>query len=51
MGNILRAYLLRYLRDLSQLSTDDMLEKRYEKFRRMGVFEEGQGPNYQAAVT
>ena len=50
MGNILKLYLLRYLRDLKQLSLDDMLEQRYQKFRRMGVFDEGT-PSYQAIVT
>jgi acetyl-CoA carboxylase carboxyl transferase subunit alpha len=41
MGNILKAYLLRYLRELKQASLDELLEQRYQKFRRMGVFEEG----------
>jgi acetyl-CoA carboxylase carboxyl transferase subunit alpha len=41
MGNILKAYLLRYLRDLKQTPIDELLEHRYQKFRRMGVFDEG----------
>ncbi len=41
MGNTLKAYLLRYLRDLTPLPTEELLEKRYQKFRRMGVFDEG----------
>ena len=41
MGNMLKAYLLRYLRDLSQLTIPELLEKRYQKFRKMGVFDEG----------
>ncbi len=41
MGNILKAYLLRYLRDLRNLPTEELLEKRYQKFRRMGVFDDG----------
>jgi acetyl-CoA carboxylase carboxyl transferase subunit alpha len=41
MGNMLKAYLLRYLRELKQISTDQLLEQRYQKFRRMGVFDEG----------
>jgi len=50
MGNTLKAYLLRYLRDLRNLSVDELLERRYQKFRRMGVFEEGVIPvNGQAA--
>jgi acetyl-CoA carboxylase carboxyl transferase subunit alpha len=38
MANTLKSYLLRYLRELRPLSVDDLLEARYEKFRRMGVF-------------
>src|SRR5262249_53686804 len=41
MGNILKAYLLRYLRELRQTPIEEMLEQRYQKFRRMGVFDEG----------
>ena len=41
MGNILKGYLLRYLRDLKQLPVDQLIEQRYQKFRSMGVFEEG----------
>jgi acetyl-CoA carboxylase carboxyl transferase subunit alpha len=41
MGNILKAWLLRYLRDLRNLSTEELLEQRYQKFRRMGVFDDG----------
>jgi acetyl-CoA carboxylase carboxyl transferase subunit alpha len=39
MANTLKAYLLRYLRDLRPLSNDELLEERYQKFRRMGVFD------------
>jgi acetyl-CoA carboxylase carboxyl transferase subunit alpha len=28
-------------RELRQLPTDALLEQRYQKFRKMGVFEEG----------
>jgi acetyl-CoA carboxylase carboxyl transferase subunit alpha len=38
MGNTLKAYLLRYLRELRNLPTEDLLEQRYQKFRRMGNF-------------
>jgi acetyl-CoA carboxylase carboxyl transferase subunit alpha len=41
MGNTLKAYLLRYLRDLTPVPVADLLEKRYQKFRAMGVFDEG----------
>jgi acetyl-CoA carboxylase carboxyl transferase subunit alpha len=38
MGATLRAYLLRYLRELRPLALSDLLEARYQKFRRMGQF-------------
>jgi acetyl-CoA carboxylase carboxyl transferase subunit alpha len=38
MATTLKTYLLRYLRELRALSTDELLSARYEKFRRMGVF-------------
>jgi acetyl-CoA carboxylase carboxyl transferase subunit alpha len=41
MGNILKAYLLRYLREVKQTPMAELLEQRYQKFRRMGVFDEG----------
>ena len=42
MANTLRAYLLRNLRDLRNLGAEELLERRYQKFRRMGVFSDGQ---------
>ncbi len=41
MGNLLKQYLLRYLRDLKKIPLPELLDQRYQKFRRMGVFEEG----------
>ena len=41
MGNTLKLYLLRYLRELRNLPVEELLEQRYQKFRRMGVFDEG----------
>ena len=38
MANTLKGYLLRYLKELRSLPTADLLEGRYQKFRRMGVF-------------
>ena len=38
MATTLKNYLLRYLRELKPLPVDRLLEARYEKFRRMGVF-------------
>jgi acetyl-CoA carboxylase carboxyl transferase subunit alpha len=43
-GDTLRMHLLRYLRELRDLSGEQLLEARYRKFRRMGVFEEGRTP-------
>jgi acetyl-CoA carboxylase carboxyl transferase subunit alpha len=34
----LKTYLLRYLRELRALSPQELLDGRYEKFRRMGMF-------------
>jgi acetyl-CoA carboxylase carboxyl transferase subunit alpha len=41
MANILKTHLLRHLRELQPLPLDELLERRYQKFRRMGVFDEG----------
>jgi acetyl-CoA carboxylase carboxyl transferase subunit alpha len=40
MANTLKAYLLRYLRDLRNVPPEELLEGRYQKFRKMGVFDE-----------
>ena len=45
MGNILKAYLLRYLRELAPKPVEELLEQRYQKFRRMGVFTEQIAPS------
>jgi acetyl-CoA carboxylase carboxyl transferase subunit alpha len=45
MANILKMYLLRYLRELRLLSPEELLEQRYQKFRRMGIYDEGSGTN------
>ena len=49
MGNILKAYLLRSLRELKQLPVEELLEQRYQKFRKMGVFDEGAAGEMPAA--
>jgi acetyl-CoA carboxylase carboxyl transferase subunit alpha len=38
MGNALKLCLLRYLRELRPLGVEELLESRYQKFRRMGVY-------------
>ena len=40
----LKSYLLRALRELVDLPKDELLRRRYEKFRRIGLFEEGPIP-------
>lgn len=49
MGNILKAYLLRSLRELKQIPMEELVEQRYQKFRKMGVFDEGE-PGAAAAA-
>jgi acetyl-CoA carboxylase carboxyl transferase subunit alpha len=49
MANTLKTYLLRYLRELRPLSIEDLLEARYQKFRRMGLFEVAVSPNGQVS--
>lgn len=41
MAGTLKGHLLKELSRLAQISPDELVEGRYEKFRRMGVFEEG----------
>jgi acetyl-CoA carboxylase carboxyl transferase subunit alpha len=38
MASRLKSYLSRSLAELESKSTDELLESRYEKFRRIGVF-------------
>ena len=37
----LKSYLIRSFRELAELPREELLTRRYEKFRRIGVFEEG----------
>jgi acetyl-CoA carboxylase carboxyl transferase subunit alpha len=48
MANTLKSYLLRYLRELKNVPVEELLEQRYQKFRRMGVFDEGAPPGLAA---
>jgi acetyl-CoA carboxylase carboxyl transferase subunit alpha len=41
IAKTLKKYLLRYLRELRPLTIPELLDARYQKFRRMGVFLEG----------
>ena len=41
MAAELKLFLAKTLRDLTQIPTAELVEQRYEKFRRMGVFLEG----------
>jgi acetyl-CoA carboxylase carboxyl transferase subunit alpha len=49
MANILKAYLVRYLKDLRHSPTEELLEQRYQKFRRMGVLDQDSGPAAKGA--
>jgi acetyl-CoA carboxylase alpha subunit len=42
MGQILKASLVKYLDELMQQPIDQLLEKRYEKHRRIGYFIESE---------
>ncbi len=44
MANRLRSYLLRQLRSLASTPMDQLLDQRYERYRRIGVYLEGQPP-------
>ncbi len=41
MANTLKNYLLRYLREIRNVPIEELLEQRYQKFRRMGILAEG----------
>src|SRR5262249_11171685 len=40
-GTVLKSFLVRALREIARLPRGELLQMRYEKFRRMGVFFEG----------
>jgi acetyl-CoA carboxylase carboxyl transferase subunit alpha len=40
MANFLKQYLLRDLKDLRDMPAEELLEQRYQKFRRMGIYDE-----------
>lgn len=44
MAEMLKQYLLKQLQKLKKLPADDLLAKRYDKFRAMGVFGSGEPP-------
>src|SRR5262245_24037097 len=44
MANTLKTYLLRHLREVRNLPGEELLEQRYQKFRRMGVLIDGAAP-------
>jgi acetyl-CoA carboxylase carboxyl transferase subunit alpha len=50
MANTLKSYLLRHLRELRSLSLEELLEQRYQKFRRMGVLLDGPPAQLPAAA-
>jgi acetyl-CoA carboxylase carboxyl transferase subunit alpha len=40
----LKSFLIRSLRDIGGLPTEELLNRRYAKFRKIGVFQEGRMP-------
>ncbi|MBI3463708.1 MAG: acetyl-CoA carboxylase carboxyltransferase subunit alpha [Planctomycetes bacterium] len=50
MAGTLRSYLLRYLKELRDAPEEELLKRRYDKFRRIGVFSEGISEEERAAV-
>ena len=50
MSLTLKQYLLKHVRELQKLKKDALLEKRYEKFRAMGVFGAGEQKPVAAAA-
>ena len=51
MANTLKSYLLRYLRELRPVQQADLLEARYQKFRKMGFFLSGSDANGVAGAS
>ncbi len=45
MAKTLKTYLLRYIRELRGMPPEELLEQRYQKFRKMGMFFEGTPPS------
>jgi acetyl-CoA carboxylase carboxyl transferase subunit alpha len=41
MGTTLKGFLVKAFERLNRVPVEKLLEQRYQKFRRMGVFEEG----------
>jgi acetyl-CoA carboxylase carboxyl transferase subunit alpha len=42
MATTLRSYLLRYLRTLTEVPVEELLKRRYQRYRRIGVYLEGE---------
>jgi acetyl-CoA carboxylase carboxyl transferase subunit alpha len=40
-ASAVKSYLIRSLRELAELPREDLLQRRYDKFRKIGMFEEG----------
>ena len=50
MAGTLKKYLLRYLQELRSIAVDELLDQRYQKFRRMGRLMEGQPANLEPSA-
>ncbi|MER3439909.1 MAG: acetyl-CoA carboxylase carboxyl transferase subunit alpha [Gemmataceae bacterium] len=51
MADTLKGFLLRYLRELQAIPITLLLQQRYDKFRRMGVFMSASESTHQASST
>jgi acetyl-CoA carboxylase carboxyl transferase subunit alpha len=49
MANTLKLHLVRYLKELRHLPPEELLEQRYQKFRRMGLFDQVEGEDSSAS--
>ncbi len=43
-ASAVKSYLIRSLRELAELPREELLQRRYDKFRKIGIFEEGSLP-------
>ena len=48
-ASLLKAFLIRSLRELADLPREELLQRRYEKFRRIGIFDSGE-PSIEVGV-
>jgi acetyl-CoA carboxylase alpha subunit len=49
MANTLKNWVLRSIRDVARYQTDALIQKRFEKFRSMGMIKETDNSGLQAS--